>query len=95
MALSCQLKVNNPALPRRWCAQQPAAAPQRPHAEQILHRNLKIYAHEAKRSHLQEAVVASIWTLMMILMFAGSLFEQPIKRVETAEVAAPVGLSLH
>ena len=60
-----------------------------------MHRNLKVYAHEAKRSHVQEAVVASIWMLMILLIIAGSLFDQPIKPVETAEVAAPVGLSLH
>ena len=55
-----------------------------------MHRNLRIYANEAERSHVPQAVVASVWTLLIILMFAASLLDQPSKPIETAGVTAIV-----
>ena len=49
-----------------------------------MNRNLRIYGPEAKRSHAQEAVVASVWTLLLILMVVGSILDRPSKPVETA-----------
>ena len=61
----------------------------------FMNRNLRIYEHEAERSHVQEAVVASVWTLLMVVMFAASLLDRPSKPIETADVAAPTGLPSH
>ncbi len=58
----------------------------------FMNRNLRIYEHEAERSHVQEAVVASVWTLLMVVMFTASLLDRPAKPIETADVAAPAGL---
>jgi hypothetical protein len=62
-----------------------------------MNRNLKIYAHEAERSHVQEAIVASIWTFLLIAMFAASLLgEQQSKPIETAHsTAAASGSASH
>jgi len=51
-----------------------------------MNRNLRIYEHEAERSHAQEAIVASVWTLLMIVMFAGSLLDWPSKPIASAEL---------
>jgi uncharacterized BrkB/YihY/UPF0761 family membrane protein len=50
--------------------------------------NLRIYQHEAERSHAQEVVVASIWTVLMVVMFAASLIDWPAKPIASAELQA-------
>ena len=58
--------------------------------------NLKIYQHEAERSHVQEALVASVWTILLVVMFAASLLDGQSKPVETANItAAPAGSAPH
>jgi len=59
-----------------------------------MNRNLRIYEHEAERSHAKEAVVASVWTFLMVGMFAASLLDRPSKPIVSADLhAAPVVLS--
>jgi tryptophan-rich sensory protein len=58
-----------------------------------MNRNLRIYEHEAERSHAHEAVVASAWTVLLVVMAAASLLHWQSKPIETAHVAAPAGLS--
>ena len=61
-----------------------------------MNRNLKIYEHEAERSHVQEAIVASIWTFLLVAMFAASLLgEQQSKPIETAHITAASGSASH
>jgi len=50
-----------------------------------MNRNLRIYEHEAKRSHTQEAVVASVWTVLMVVMFAASFLDEPSKPIASAD----------
>jgi len=59
-----------------------------------MNRNLRMYQHEAERSHSQAVVVASIWTVLMVVMFAASLLDWPTKPIASAELqAAPAVLS--
>jgi hypothetical protein len=54
-----------------------------------MHRNLRIYGHEAERSHLKEGIVATAWTLLLIGMVAASWVSggrQP-ESIETANIA--------
>ena len=61
-----------------------------------MNRNFRVYEHEAERSHTQEAVVASAWTLLMVILFAGSLLDRQTKPITSADLhAAPVVLSSH
>jgi hypothetical protein len=58
-----------------------------------MNRNLRIYEHEAERSHTYEAVVASAWTVLMVVMFAASILGRPSKPHVSADLA-PIVLSL-
>jgi hypothetical protein len=59
-----------------------------------MNRNLRIYEHEAERSYAQEAVVASAWTFLMVVMVAASLLDWPSKPIATADLhVAPAALS--
>ena len=49
-------------------------------------RNITIYQHEAEHSYVQEAIVASVWTLLFVVMVAASLLGGPIKPIETAHI---------
>jgi hypothetical protein len=61
-----------------------------------MNRNLRVYKHEAERSHAREAVVASAWTLLMVILFAASLLDRPTKPIASADLhAAPAVLSSH
>jgi hypothetical protein len=53
-----------------------------------MNRNLRIYEHEAERSHAQEIVVASAWAFLLIVMFAASLLDQPTKPIAPTELHA-------
>ena len=50
-------------------------------------RDLRIYEHEADRSHVRETIVASIWTLVFIGMIAARLLGGQSKPIETAHIA--------
>ena len=50
-------------------------------------RDLRIYEHEADRSHVQETIVASIWTLVFVVMIAAPLLSGQSKPIETARIA--------
>ena len=52
-------------------------------------RDLRIYEHEADRSHVQETIVASIWTLVFVVMIAAPLLGGESKLIETAHIATP------
>jgi hypothetical protein len=44
----------------------------------------------------QEALVASVWTILLVVMFAASLLDGQSKPVETANItAAPAGSAQH
>lgn len=59
-----------------------------------MNRNRRIYGHEAERSHAHEAVVASTWTVLLVVMAAASLLGWPSKPIATADLhAAPAVLS--
>ena len=61
-----------------------------------MNRNLKIYEHEAERSHGQEAIVASVWTLLFVVMVGASFLGGQSKPVETAHITpAPFGTASH
>jgi hypothetical protein len=59
-----------------------------------MHRNLRIYRDEARRSHVQEGIVASIWTFLFVGMLAGSLFAGQPKSIETAGISNAAAASL-
>ena len=60
----------------------------------MMNRNFRVYAHEAESSHTQEAIVASAWTLLLVVMFAASLLDRSSKPVTAAELnAGPAALS--
>ena len=50
-------------------------------------RDLRIYEHEADRSHVQETIVASIWALVFAGMIAAPLLGSHSKPIETAHIA--------
>jgi len=52
-------------------------------------RDLRIYEHEADRSHVQETIVASIWALVFAGMIAAPLLGSHSKPIETAHIAIP------
>ena len=59
-----------------------------------MNRNLRIYEHEAERSHTQEAVVASAWSVLLVLMVVASLLDWQSKTTASAELlAAPAVVS--
>jgi hypothetical protein len=60
-----------------------------------MHRNLKIYSDEIERSHTAAGIVATIWTVLFVGMFAASLLGNQTKPVETANVGAVTGGALH
>ena len=61
-----------------------------------MNRNLRVYKHEAERSHAREAVVASAWTLLMVILFAASLLDRPTKPIASADLQlAPVAVPSH
>ena len=61
-----------------------------------MNRNLRVYEHEAERSHAQEVVVACAWAFLMIVMFAASLLDRQTKPITSADLhAAPAVLSSH
>ena len=55
-----------------------------------MNRNFRVYEHEAERSHTQEAVVASVWTFLILVMFAASLLDRPSKPIVSADLAPTV-----
>ena len=59
-----------------------------------MNRNLRMYQHEAERSHTQEAVVASAWSVLLVLMVVASLLDWQSKPTASAELlAAPAVVS--
>ena len=52
-------------------------------------RDLRIYEHEADQSHVQETIIASIWTLVFAGMIAAPLIGSHSKPIETAHIASP------
>ena len=61
-----------------------------------MNRNLRAYEQEAERSHVQEAVVASAWTLLIVVMFAASLLDRPTNQIASADLRAdPAVFSSH
>jgi len=50
-------------------------------------RGLRIDEHEADRSHVQETIIASIWTLVFVVMIAAPLLTGQSKPIETAQIA--------
>ena len=61
-----------------------------------MNRNFRVYEHEAERSHTQEAVVASVWTLLMVVLFTASLLDRPNKPIASADLhIAPVVVPSH
>ena len=49
--------------------------------------NLRTYGNEADRSDTHELVVASIWTVVFVLLVAASLLDRPTKLIETAQTS--------
>jgi tryptophan-rich sensory protein len=49
-------------------------------------RHLRTYEHEADRSHVQETIIASVWTVLFVLMIAASLLDGQSKPIETAHI---------
>lgn len=60
-----------------------------------MHRNLKLYGDEIERSHTASGIVATVWTLLFVGMFAASLLGGEPKPVETATIGAVSGSALH
>jgi len=52
-----------------------------------MRRGVRIYEHEADRSHVQETIIASIWTLVFVVMIAAPLLGGQSKPIETAHIA--------
>ena len=52
-------------------------------------RDPRIYEHEADQSHVQETMIASIWTLVFVVMIAAPLLGGQSKPIETAHIATP------
>ena len=58
-----------------------------------MHRNLKTYGDEVERSHTAEGIVATVWTLLLVGMFAASLIGGQPKPVETANISATASVA--
>jgi hypothetical protein len=58
-----------------------------------MNRNLRIYEHEAERSHSQEAVVASAWAFLIVSMVAASLLDWSSRPVASASLRDAATLS--
>ena len=56
--------------------------------------NRRTYEHELERSHVREVVVASAWTMLLVVMFAASLQDRTAKPIKSADLnPSPVVLS--
>ena len=61
-----------------------------------MHRNLRIYRDEVRRSHVREGMVATVWAILFVGMFvAAALQGGHPKLIETANISAAPGALLH